>query len=855
MSKSWYWWKHFLLGIGLSLLIFLGQPGASRARLPVFLAKATQTNIQQHHKARSLTQAGHEQLDRGQASHALQTWQSATKIYQQLGDRVGVKGSLVNQSLALQAEGLYPRACKTLLQVIQLEERICESVEPNNSTPKKFGESLDKALQGQADISVLVAGLHSLGDVLRLLGKPDESESALQKALSIAKRQNAKRDFNDLLLSLANTQTTFYRRSLDRYQLTEEPLAKDRLQKQVQENISKALALYRQIANFERASTATQARLNQLSLLLNFRETASEANSAFKPLLGNNKSQIQQVIEPLLTAQFAQFSAIPSIYAQLNFAESLIKIDRERELTQFLFLAEKQPLLTALSLAQKSLQAAEKLPDIRAQSFALGTLGKIYFQLERPERTKPFLETALGKAQSIRAWDIAYRWQQELARLYQATGELDKARKAYAAAINNLDLLRDNLLSINSELQFSFKEKVEPIYRQYIKLLLATPHSDLERAIQINERLQVAELENFLGCGKLDLVSLDKIQFSKNPPAIVHIIQLEKDVEVIVRSTDRSLHRYTQNAALVRSYVDNLLLNLQDPRFVYTDEREILTYTQKLYNLLLAPIKSYLPQSGTLVFVLDSPFQNLPMSLLHDGQNYLVKQYGISVALGSQLRQPQALQKERLKALIAGLSEKSPSFAAPNAPPNLTPLPEVAEEVADVKANTTAAVELLNEQFTSDRFRKQIDITDFPVIHLTTHGQFSSDPQQTVILAWDRAIDVRELNGLLRNRAQSESTSLELLVLSACQTAKGDKRSALGIAGVAAQAGARSTIATLWLVDAASTAQLMGEFYSGLKNGLTKAEALRQAQLTLLSNPKSQHPYYWSSFILVGGWL
>jgi CHAT domain-containing protein len=853
MSKSWYWWKHFLLGIGLSLLIFLGQPGASRARLPVFLAKATQTNIQQHHKARSLTQAGHKQLDRGQASHALQTWQSATKIYQQLGDRVGMKGSLVNQSLALQAEGLYPRACKTLLQVIELGEWICESVEPDNSTPKKFGESLDKVLQGRSDTTVLVAGLHSLGDVLRLLGKPDESEIALQKALSIAQRQNA--DCNDLLLSLANTQTTFYRRSLDRYQLTEEPLAKDKLQKQVQDKINQALALYRQIANSARSGEALQAQLNQLSLSLEFRKTGSEANSAFKPLLGNNQSQIQQLIRSLLTARFTQLPAVPSIYAQLNFAQSLIEIGQERELNQFLFLVEKQPLLTALSLAQKSLKAAQKLPDLRVQSYALGTLGKIYFQLERTERAKPFLETALGKAQSIRAWDIAYRWQQELARLYQATEELDKAREAYAGAINNLDLLRDNLLSINSELQFSFKEKVEPVYRQYIKLLLATPHPDLERAIQINERLQVAELENFLQCGKLDLVSLDKIQFSKNPPAIVHVIQLGEDVEVIVRSTDRSLHRYTQNASSVRSYVDNLLLNLQDPRFVYTDEREILTYTQKLYNLLLAPIKSYLPQSGTLVFVLDSPFQNLPMSLLHDGQNYLIKQYGISVALGSQLRQPQALQKERLKALIAGLSEQSPSFAAPNAPPNLTPLPEVTEEVADVKANTTAAVELLNEQFTSDRFRQQIDRADFPVIHITTHGQFSSDPQQTVILAWDRAIDVRELNGLLRNRAQSESSSLELLVLSACQTAKGDRRSALGIAGVAAQAGARSTIATLWLVDAASTAQLMGEFYSGLKNGLTKAEALRQAQLILLSNPKSRHPYYWSSFILVGGWL
>jgi CHAT domain-containing protein len=94
-----------------------------------------------------------------------------------------------------------------------------------------------------------------------------------------------------------------------------------------------------------------------------------------------------------------------------------------------------------------------------------------------------------------------------------------------------------------------------------------------------------------------------------------------------------------------------------------------------------------------------------------------------------------------------------------------------------------------------------------------------------------------------------------LLVLSACQTAKGDKRSALGIAGVAVQAGARSTLASLWLVEAKSTAQLMGEFYQGLSHGMSKAEALRQAQLNLLSQPKFQHPYFWSPFVLVGSWL
>ena len=109
-----------------------------------------------------------------------------------------------------------------------------------------------------------------------------------------------------------------------------------------------------------------------------------------------------------------------------------------------------------------------------------------------------------------------------------------------------------------------------------------------------------------------------------------------------------------------------------------------------------------------------------------------------------------------------------------------------------------------------------------------------------------------DLNVLLKR--QNSQSSIDLLVLSACQTAKGDRRSALGIAGLAAQSGARSTIATLWLVNSDSTVQLISKFYEGLKNGLPKAEALRQAQLSLLSSPKYSHPYYWAAFVLVGAW-
>jgi len=386
-----------------------------------------------------------------------------------------------------------------------------------------------------------------------------------------------------------------------------------------------------------------------------------------------------------------------------------------------------------------------------------------------------------------------------------------------------------------------------------MELLLAEANPNLEQALQTNEQLQLAQLENFLQCGKLDLVSLSEVQNSISVPTAVHLINLGKQVEVIVRSPEHSFYRHTVDTNSVRKNVDALLEITQNERFNEIPVTEFLLYSQALYNQLIAPIKKQLPSSGTLLFVLDNSFQNLPIAMLHDGENYLLQNYSISVTLGSQVRPPQALKPEQLVALIAGLSKQSPSFNSPNAPSNLEPLPEVETEVADVKESVSSSRELLNEKFTSERFGQEIETNTFPLVHITTHGQFSSDPEQTVLLAWDKAINVIHLNSLLKDRQERES--IELLVLSACQTAKGDKRSALGIAGVAVQAGARSTLASLWLVEAKSTAQLMGEFYQGLSHGMSKAEALRQAQLNLLSQPKFQHPYFWSPFVLVGSWL
>ena len=837
----------FLIGLCCTLLVLFSQ----EFNVPVLA-------VNKQLQAEELTQQGYTQLHQGQAQAALQTWEAATKIYRQMNNSEGITDSLIDQSLALQALGLDLRACQTLTIALKLEDGICTSP-GEQATGDKFQQQVATLPQKQPKIppKIQAIGLRNLGDVLRMIGKLDVSEVVLQKATEIAKSFSVSSHVqNQILLNLANTEHALYKQAKNKYQLTDEPISKEKSLQIVQSKFHTALTLYQQAALTREKpnNIVLKAQLNQLNLLLELEQSDIDVNTPLiKGLQSTSQQLLQRIVEQLLASQFEQLPAIESVYARLNLAQGLMKIAQSVELNHLLFSNEKNALDIALFLAEESKQLSQKLNNERAESYALGTIGKIYGYLGQIPKSKQYLEKALSLALSVRAWDIAYQWQQQLGRVYQQTLNYDQAAEAYVGAINSLDQVQGSILSVNPDIQFSFKDKIEPVYQEYIKLLLNQNSPNLKQVIQINERLQLAELENFLQCGKLNLVALDDIQ-NTSLPTVIHVINVDNRIEVILQSPQGVLHHHSPNLELVKRNVDNLLLNLQDERFVYTDEQSILSYSQALYNLLIAPIKTYLPRSGTLVFILDKSFQSLPMGLLHDGKDYLLKHYSISETLGSRVRQPKPLPKKHLKALIAGLSKNSPSFKSPNAPKNLKPLPSVEVEVADVKEQTNST-ELLNEKFTSQRFRQEIGTNTFPIVHVTTHGQFSSEPEQTVILAWDKPINVREFHGLLTEKTQANLDGIELLVLSACQTAKGNKRSALGIAGVAAQAGARSTVATLWLVDAESTTQLMDSFYRGLKNGIPKAEALRLAQISLLSNPKWQHPYYWASFLLVGSWL
>ncbi len=230
----------------------------------------------------------------------------------------------------------------------------------------------------------------------------------------------------------------------------------------------------------------------------------------------------------------------------------------------------------------------------------------------------------------------------------------------------------------------------------------------------------------------------------------------------------------------------------------------------------------------------------------------MIEKYALALTPSLQLLDPKPLPRDNLTLFSAALKNEAPSYK----PYKFKPLRSAGTELDKINEQIPSQVQLIDEEFKDKKLKSEFHFSSSSVVHLITHGQFSSNREKTFILTWDKPLNITELRNLLRTRDKIHPP-IELLVLSACETLKGDERAALGLAGVAVRAGARSTLATLWQVNDQSTAEFMGLFYQELiTNKKSKAEALRTAQLNFLRRRDyKNHPYYWAPFVLVGNWL
>ncbi|MEH1930552.1 CHAT domain-containing protein [Nostoc sp.] len=721
------------------------------------------------------------QLDLGQAQQALNTWQRAEVSYKQLGDQNGISRDRINQAQAWQVLGFYRRGLTILTQ-------------------------LQQQLQSQPNSVTKAVELRSFGDALQLAGDLKQSRQILQQSLAIAQKLDSPQDVSAALFSLGNTA-------------------------QVQQDFKGAIEFYQQAAAIAPNSiTKVQAEINQLSLLVNTRQTAAA-----------------QTLLPQIQTQLVELPAsVTSIYARINLAQSLMKFGTPPEaIAQICAIALKQ---------------AQDLADQRAESFALGTLGSVYEQTKQWSIAQNLTQRALIIAQTINAPDIAYRWHWQLGRLLKQQGEIKGAIAAYDTAVSELQTLRSDLVVVNRDVQFSFKESVEPVYRESVELLLQfqpthPSQATLDKARQRIEALQLAELDDFFreACINAKTVLLDTVVDKDNPTAaIIYPIILPSELQIIVKIPNQPLRNYTVHKS--QNEVEGTLKKLQEYLLEPDMTEEVQALSQEVYGWLIKEIESDLKESGvkTLVFVLDGILRNVPMAILYDGQQYLVEKYAVALSLGLQLLAPKPLTQTKLNVLAAGLVQPPQNFQQ-----EFPPLPEIKSELNSISQAITSTTELLDRDFNSKNLESKVNAVPFNVLHLATHGQFSSRAENTFILAADGPINVTEFDSLLRRRDETRSEALEMLVLSACETAAGDNRATLGLAGASVKAGARSTLASLWHISDKSTAILIGEFYRELvKTKVTKAEALRRAQVKLLKDyPNYSRPGYWAPYVLVGNWL
>ncbi|BAZ22093.1 hypothetical protein NIES4073_29740 [Kalymmatonema gypsitolerans NIES-4073] len=753
--------------------------------------------------AQTLEIQGNLQLEQGQAQQALKSWQRTEAMYTQIGDRdrTGITRSRINQAQALQVLGFYRRALTLLTEVGQ-------------------------NLQSQPDSLTKAVELRSLGNALQLTGDLEQSRQVLQKSLESAQRLQSSQEISAIFLSLGNTA-------------------------RIQQDNHNAIAFYQQaITKTPSPLTKVQAQINLLSVLL----TTQQLSTA-QPLL----AEIPTELDKLPWSQVA-------VYARIHFAQSLIKEGNRECVETHQCRARTTTTDTRFPASEKiaqilatGVQQAKALGDRRAESYAIGTLGRLYEQEKQWLNAQKLTQQALVLAQAVNAPDIAYNWHWQLGRLRKQQGDILGAIAAYDAAVNELQSLRSDLVAVNRDVQFSFKESVEPVYRESVALLLQSQgeklsEETLDKARQRIEALQLAQLDNFFreACLNVTKVVLDEVVDQDNPTAaIIYPIILKDQLQVIVKVPKQPLAHYSVNKS--QTEVEDILGQLQ--QYLTEPDRleEVQSLSGQVYSWLIQPIESELQRSNvnTLVFVLDGALRSVPMAALYDGQQYLIEKYAVALNLGLQLQKPKPLAQEKLQVLAGGLVQPPVKFQ------RFPPLPEIKSEFNLIAKAGVSTTKLLDKDFTSKALFGKINSIPFNVVHLATHGQFSSRSEDTFVLATDGPINVTDFDLLLRRRDETRPEAVELLVLSACQTAAGDNRATLGLAGVAVRAGARTTLASLWNVGDRSTAILIGEFYRELaRSKVTKAEALRRAQVTLLQKyPNYSRPAYWAAYVLVGNWL
>ncbi|MBV1877710.1 MAG: CHAT domain-containing protein [Pseudomonadales bacterium] len=556
----------------------------------------------------------------------------------------------------------------------------------------------------------------------------------------------------------------------------------------------------------------------------------------------------QQALDLLLLAQTTLQYAEPNtntIYGLVHVARSYTLVAKRLETSP------RHPLLlNAANLLQRARGLSKAIDNLPIQSYVLGNLADLYAANQQLDEALYLARSASNLAQEAETPASEYRWLALQGQILTAQRRPTEAIDAYRRSISVIENSSQSaLVSVDVSGDY-FYQQIVPVYHALVALLLdqaksassAAAQTMFHEARQVMELFKAAELRDYyqdecVAESQSSIMNLDEVA---SGVAVIYPIVLANQLELLV-GIDGRLQHYSVNvtAKAIADQVAELreiLENLED---------DYLDISQALYDWVVRPYASALTAVDTLVFVNDGPLRGLSVAALHDGDEFLVQRFALAVAPGLNMVDPKPLPEAPPVVFLAGLSQAVDGFSA---------LPGVPGELNAVASAMSGEV-VLNSSFALDQLRLGLVENNPSMVHLATHASFGNDSSASFILTWDGQLSVNKLSEyVLANRFQQRP--LDLLVLSACETAVGDSRSALGLAGIAVRAGAKSAMGSLWTISDEATALLMGEFYYNLiHRSLSRSESLRQAQLTLLNDPAFNHPFFWSPFLLINNWL
>lgn len=559
---------------------------------------------------------------------------------------------------------------------------------------------------------------------------------------------------------------------------------------------------------------------------------------------------------------------------------------------------------------ERGRQLAATLRDARLEAEATDALAQLYEDRGRPADALRLSQQAIAllrRTDAVSAADllIALEWRQ--GRLLDTLGQEQQAVSAFERAVNHIEAVRQDIPIEYPDGRSSFRDTLEPIYLGYVDLLLQaaeapTPAQETARLKQVRdvvELIKQTELQDFMGdrCA-VEAVQGGSIGSVAPGTAVLYPIILPERLELLLE-TSQGITRATSivNSASLRAAAFTFAQRLRG------GSADVTQSAQQLYDLLLRPLQPVLAahKIQSLVVVPDGPLRMVPIGALHDGQRFVLEEYAVAMVTGMTMTNSAAPTGGRVSALVVGLSTPGPVVAklgtmgsqilqgvdvtqAPGrglataggtrtlrpirslntagapGPDSLQALrerlalPGVKTEI-EALSHILSGTTLLDADFTVDRFGDEAKTGDYRVVHIASHGVFGGSAESSYIMAYDNLLSMNGLQSVLQAE-RFHKTPIELLSLSACQTAEGNDRAPLGMSGAAIKARAKSVLGTLWPVDDEAARQVMERMYIGIaKSRLSKTEALRQAQLEVMKQPESKHPFYWAPFVLVGNWM